>query len=149
MAYLGWINSGGKKAKNFPSHMKDRWKLLNTHVGHHLAADEESSLAAAVLSTVAAPCFSLMDDSQGLGEGRRQFVTEISSNAVSLVRNEKSNPGRWKQFRSMIFLLRRQQLLLAISLRAQQERGRKSLFLNIVHVACTKPLLSLVGGKWS
>lgn len=66
----------------------------------------------------------------------------ISSNAVSLARNQKSNPGHWKQFRSMIFLLRRQQLLLAVSLWAQQERGRKALFLSIVHVAYTKPLLS-------
>lgn len=143
-------SSGGrKKAKNFESCVNDPQKLLNAHVGHRLAADEESSLAAAALSTVVAPCCSLVDDSQGLGEGNRQFATEISSNAESLVRNQKSNPGRWKQFRSMIFLLRRQQLLLAISLQAQQECGRKALFLNIVHVACTKPLLSLVEGKWS
>lgn len=76
------------------------------------------------------------------GGGSRQFVTGISSNAVCLARNQKSNPGHWKQFRSMIFLLRRQQLLLAVSLRAQQERGRKALFLSIVCVAYTKPLLS-------
>ena len=148
--YILFESTGGKKkAKNFENRMNDPRKLLNARVGHRLAADEESSLAAAALSTVVAPRCSLMDDSQGLGEGSRQFTTGISSNAGSLVRNQKSNPGRWKQFRSMIFLLRRQQLLLAISLRAQQERGRKALFLNIVHVACTKPLLSLVGGKWS
>lgn len=116
--------------------------MSDAHVGHRLAADEESSLAAAMLSTVAVPCCSLVDDSQGLGRGSRQFVTGISSNAVRLARNQKSSPGHWKQFRCMIFLLRRQQLLPAVSLRAQQERGRKALFLSIVHVAYTKPLLS-------
>lgn len=58
-------------------------KLLNSHVGHRLAADEESSPAAAALSTVAAPCCSLVDDSQGLGEGSRQFAMGISSHAAS------------------------------------------------------------------
>lgn len=142
-------STGGKKAKNFGSQTNDPRQLLHACVGHRLAAGKESSLAAAALTTVAVPCCSLVDDSQGLGEGSRQFATGISPNAASLVRNQKSNPGCWKQFRSMIFLLRRQQLLLAISLRAQRERGRKALFLSIVHVACIKPLLSLVGGKRS
>lgn len=60
----GW---GWKKAKKVESRVQDPGKLLNAHVGHRLAADEASSLAAAALSAVAAPCCSFVDDSRGLG----------------------------------------------------------------------------------
>lgn len=100
MQNLGGITclnqQGGGKAKNFGSQTNDPRKLLDARVGHRLAAGRESSLAAAALTTVAVPCCSLVDDSQGLGEGSRQFTTGISSNAASLVRNQKSNPGCWK-----------------------------------------------------
>lgn len=149
MGIVSSLNRLGGERKITESRVNDPWKLLSAHVGHRLVADEASSLAAAVLSTVAAPRCSLVDDSRGLGEGSRQFATGISSKTASLARNQKSNPGRWKRFRNAIFLLRRRLLLLAISLQAQQEHGRKALILNIAHVAPTEPLLGFVGGKWS
>ena len=80
---------------------------MTARAGHRLAADEASSLAAAALSTEAGAAPFPRGRFTGVGEGSRRFATGISSNAASLVRNQKSNAGRWKPFRSTVFLSRR------------------------------------------